>query len=67
MEEALTAINADIFRKEYSVDGDGIKIAIIDTGVDVSHPDLQTTSHGKVKVVDYIDFTDEGYVDIKQK
>lgn len=67
MEEALTAINADIFRKEYSVDGDGIKIAIIDTGVDVSHPDLQTTSHGEVKVVDYIDFTDEGYVDTKTK
>ncbi|MDD4569358.1 MAG: S8 family serine peptidase, partial [Tepidanaerobacteraceae bacterium] len=65
MREALKVISADIFRKQYGVSGNGIKIAVIDTGIDVSHPDLRETSQGKVKVIDYIDFTDEGFVNTK--
>ena len=65
MNEALKSINVDTFRKQYGADGTGIKIAVIDTGIDVSHPDLQKTSQGKAKVIDYIDFTDEGYVNTK--
>ena len=34
--------------------GDGITIAILDSGVDASHPDLTS------KVVDNLDFTDDG-------
>jgi subtilisin family serine protease len=65
MSEALKSINADTFRKQYGADGTGVKIAVIDTGIDISHPDLQKTPEGKVKVIDYIDFTDEGYVNTK--
>lgn len=65
MSEALKSINVDTFRKQYGADGTGVKIAVIDTGIDVSHPDLQKTPQGKVKVIDYIDFTDEGYVNTK--
>ena len=38
-------------------DGSGVKIAIIDTGVDVNHPDLAG------KVIATVDFTGEGYYD----
>lgn len=65
MKEALSSIKADVFRKNTGADGRGIKVAVIDTGVDVSHPDLQKTPDGSIKIVDYADFTDEGLVDTK--
>jgi len=65
MLEALKSINVDTFRQLYGADGSGIKVAIIDTGVDVSHPDLQKTTQGKVKIKEYMDFTNEGYVNTK--
>ncbi|KKM10750.1 hypothetical protein SY88_11695 [Clostridiales bacterium PH28_bin88] len=43
-------------------DGRGVLIAIIDTGIDPTHPDLQVTSTGSGKVVDFKDYTDEGRV-----
>lgn len=39
-------------------DGRGITIGHLDTGVDLGHPALQTTSTGERKVVDWISFTD---------
>ncbi len=43
-------------------DGRGQLIAIIDTGVDPSHPDLQFTTSYSRKIRDYIDLTTEGRV-----
>lgn len=65
MRESLKAIKADSFKAENQVDGSGIKVAVIDTGIDISHPDLQKTTNGKVKVVDFADFTNEGYINTK--
>ncbi|MHB8170291.1 MAG: S8 family serine peptidase [Thermincolia bacterium] len=43
-------------------DGSGQTIAIIDSGVGPGHPDLQITTGGQKKIVDWVDFTDEGKV-----
>jgi len=65
MQEALKAIKADDFKIENDVSGAGIKVAIIDTGIDVSHPDLQKTPQGRAKIIDFVDFTNEGLVNTK--
>jgi subtilisin family serine protease len=38
--------------------GRGTVVGVLDTGVDVEHPALQTTSDGKPKIVDWITATD---------
>lgn len=60
MAESLKIINISDFISK-GIDGAGIKIAVIDTGIDVSHPDLQNFM-GVPKVIDFADFTDEGLV-----
>lgn len=57
------AIIAPEFVSATKADGKGQVIAIIDTGVDAGHLDLQKTSDGKPKIVDWQDFTNEGDVD----
>lgn len=39
-------------------DGRGTVVGVLDTGVDVEHPALQTTSDGKPKIVDWVSETD---------
>ncbi|HYF91783.1 MAG TPA: S8 family serine peptidase [Symbiobacteriaceae bacterium] len=42
--------------------GEGVTVAILDTGVDPDHPALRQTSGGDAKLIDWQDFTGEGDV-----
>ena len=51
------------FLKEHpEADGRGIVVAILDTGIELEHPALQTTSTGEPKIIDVFDGTDDGYL-----
>jgi hypothetical protein len=39
-------------------DGRGVTIGILDLGIDLGHPALQTTSTGERKIIDWLTFTD---------
>lgn len=58
----LKEINADKFKQAVEVFGRKQLIAIIDTGVDPGHPDLQKGPGGEKKIVRWVDFTSEGLV-----
>ncbi len=57
------AIKAPEFVRVTHSDGKNQIIAVIDTGVDAGHPDLQQTSDGKRKILEWRDFTGEGDID----
>ena len=42
-------------------DGRGVTVGIIDSGVDLSHPSLNTTSTGEKKIVDWVTGTNPGF------
>ena len=52
------AVQAEAFREQYDVDGEGVDIAVLDTGVDADHPDFGD------RVVDQVDFTGDGIGDV---
>lgn len=51
-------------QKKYT--GKGIKIAILDSGLSPEHPSLQKTLDGRNKVIDWIDMTGEGDVEVSE-
>ncbi len=56
------AIKAPELRDLTGADGRGVTIAIVDTGIDPTHPDLAMTSTWQQKIIDWQDFTGEGDV-----
>src|SRR5882757_4898715 len=48
----------DFVKNNPTSDGRGITVGILDAGVDVGHPALQTTTTGERKIVDWVTATD---------
>ena len=63
MPKDVTQIS-DYLRTYPNFDGRDITVAVCDTGVDPGAAGLQTTSHGKAKIIDLVDATGDGDVDM---
>ncbi|RMH05149.1 MAG: hypothetical protein D6702_01205, partial [Planctomycetota bacterium] len=57
-------LGVDRFLAEFpDYDGRGVRVAVLDTGIDPGHPFLQRTPDGRRKIVDWYDATTDGRVD----
>ncbi|ASJ06793.1 S8 family peptidase [Thermococcus pacificus] len=61
---SVFTINAYNVWDNYGIYGDNVIVAILDTGIDVAHPFLQTTLDGRPKIIHIKDMSDEGMVEI---
>lgn len=64
LETTKKAMNLAGLLRDVDVDGRGQVIAIIDSGVDPGHPDLQKTTNNKTKIIGWRNFTPEGRVEL---
>lgn len=60
------AMKVNEFVENYGITGRGQLVAVIDSGIDPGHTDLQKTSEGFQKIIDFIDLTDQGKVILKE-
>ena len=60
------AMRVHDFIAESGATGRGQLVAVIDSGIDPGHPDLQTTVDDYPTLVDFLDFTDDGKVDLSR-
>jgi len=58
------AIRATEFKEKTGATGLGQLIAVIDSGIDLGHPDLQISTSQYHKIVDIVDLTQEGRIDL---
>jgi hypothetical protein len=54
---------AQFVQENKKFDGRGVTVGIIDSGVDLGHPSLNTTSTGAAKITDWVTATDSGFTD----
>lgn len=67
LEISKEAMGVPSLVRETGATGRGQVIAIIDSGVDPGHPDLQTTTDAEKKLIDWYNLTDEGKVELTGK
>ena len=60
------AMRVNEFVEKHGTTGQGQLVAIIDSGVDPGHADLQMTSEGLYKILDFIDLTTQGSINLKE-
>ena len=57
-------LNISQLTNQLELSGKGIRVAIVDTGLDPGHPDLLSSPTGSGRNITYLDVTDEGLVEL---
>ncbi|MPY66442.1 S8 family serine peptidase [Deinococcus sp. SDU3-2] len=65
LKESVSYIGADVARSAYGVDGKGVGVAIIDSGVDGTHADLSHMAENVKLVGPVVDLGVGGYLHVK--
>jgi len=57
----------DLWQQDPKADGRGVRIAVLDTGCDLAAQNMQRTTTGLPKYLDFIDATGDGDIDTKTR